>query len=1817
MEEPMSSCMVLSKGVHEQAMGSIAVEDNTGPVDEQVCMIKPQLIEKVGQEGDNDAGDLPVGENDEIQNRETEAVHKGIEEICAEEFGSRGGEQIGSVFSVESDQCIEQENQKNVNEASEDGVEVRITIGSDHTGLGQRDVETVGESSNDMSSSGNCVAGIDFDSFNHLIERVNDMPSMMTNGKFPDKQENQMCALESAESTCTMHQTAVICTVPGVNHSDHNTDTCSVAGLPVGKEDGGYDREAPFTECAISREVTMDEGFFGDMNKDCDPWPWWKNSTGVFSGGVSLANAEEDASDEISCTLLGKASCDTYDVPMDGGLVYSATFREISDYHRRSRFGCSDHLSPYDSDNFLEGKPVDDCLVSERPSVEETEVTDKPEGVGPSRAYLADGNGLCVTTKSSLNSSRCRSGRKTQAKRAAQNSVNANKELYSLAAAAFNEKTVKKKRTNASMAARASVWGALNNISQLFEETKGPEFKLVKSRKSKKSGVEQTNENTRKSTKRNANLSENKSTSSVTRIRLKVKLGKETIGSTLNKEMMDSDVPTSFVLRDDGSIVTKDLCGPNGKTRKQYECLDHEDCNISVGPLLASSLCTEFMETNFNKAGGNVERKYTEIPNYAKDEAVSDGYLDPETSPDSEVINMVPEVEGVERSREHVSGVDLSHIQNNINHEGFHVQGKNGHAPSQGLQPQQDGSLRIQNDKENIAGLESGLGSSSLETPDPALYKGLNCKANSRPSKSAKSRKSDGSSRKGDRSKSEAKYDDIGFTEFKMDRATKAGSADGDAEEYVEGANTGAENILSSQLVEQDSSPRNAWVRCDDCFKWRRISVALADVIEDTNSSWTCKENLDRNFADCSVSQEKSNDEINKELELSDASGEEDENDSRINYKQLEFSRPTGLQQSSFVHIDSNKFSHRNRRTQSIDEVMVCHCKPYVSGCLGCGDECLNRMLNIECVQDTCPCGDLCSNQQFQQRKYANMQWFRCGKKGFGLQLLEDVHKGTFIIEYVGEVLDMATYEARQRDYAAKGHKHFYFMTLNGSEVIDASAKGNLGRFINHSCDPNCQTEKWMVNGEICIGLFAIRDIKKGEELTFDYNYVRVFGAAVKKCVCGSRHCRGYIGGDPLNSEVVIQSDSDDEFPEPVMLTDGDTLDHFECASRPRSLDLATELKGIKSCHELKGARISPGAEESVHQFSLPQMERLVNTETKEKVESCSLPVGIVLDTEFTGSVISDTRKLFSFDVDASRTTERTSPKMSKGKFSDDMGKGLKSAKSNGRRNSPKLHTLVKMSKFANAFNKDRENPMSPISSKVQGMGGKSPMMYTKSRRLLEASSCGRFEAVEEKLNELLDADGGISKRRDAAKGYLKLLFLTAASGDCANGGAIQSNRDLSMILDAVLKTRSRVVLIDIISKNGLQMLHNTLKQYRRDFNKIPILRKLLKVLEYLASREILTLEHISSGPPYPGLESFRESILSLAEHDDKQVHQSARNFRDKYIPKSMRKICHNDRAPALPNNWHDSGIRPTEAIDCLDQSVLASTATPNGCLLQDGATPSVDNISISGRRVVKRKSRWDQPGDPVPDSMSHQQENNGIGDNCLEELSVIDKKENCSEDVPPGFSPGVDMSQILSNTTSTTTEVSQLKGQTSQGPYNQAVGQLQERFNSRLPVSYGIPLYILQNLGKPQADTVGWVIAPGMPFHPFPPLPQYPRDRKGQSPIPAHDYRTKNIYVDRKKLDESCTTSVIEDSSPGTSTADTSDENICSDNQPSLKRLRASPQDLSKNYFKQQKWNTTKVGPPWLWRRKCWGFSVRGGSGSSSIENVVNGNESSHFTEN
>ena len=99
--------------------------------------------------------------------------------------------------------------------------------------------------------------------------------------------------------------------------------------------------------------------------------------------------------------------------------------------------------------------------------------------------------------------------------------------------------------------------------------------------------------------------------------------------------------------------------------------------------------------------------------------------------------------------------------------------------------------------------------------------------------------------------------------------------------------------------------------------------------------------------------------------------------------------------------------------------------------------------------------------------------------------------RGEFLLEYVGEVLDYEQFYKRAQAYSDENNLHHYFMSLKGDTVIDATLKGNISRFINHSCDPNAETQKWTVNGELRIGFFSKRDIIAGEELTFDYQFQR------------------------------------------------------------------------------------------------------------------------------------------------------------------------------------------------------------------------------------------------------------------------------------------------------------------------------------------------------------------------------------------------------------------------------------------------------------------------------------------------------------------------------------------------------------------------------------------------------------------------------------------------------------------------------------------------------------------------------------------------------
>ena len=194
------------------------------------------------------------------------------------------------------------------------------------------------------------------------------------------------------------------------------------------------------------------------------------------------------------------------------------------------------------------------------------------------------------------------------------------------------------------------------------------------------------------------------------------------------------------------------------------------------------------------------------------------------------------------------------------------------------------------------------------------------------------------------------------------------------------------------------------------------------------------------------------------------------------------------------------------------EDVMACECRPLKSGLsllpslqaiyidriaedgtnMACGDnDCINFATSMECTDEECSCGIGCRNQRFQRCEYSDIDVILTARKGYGIRANVDIPKHTFIYEYVGEVIEENTFRERMHEYDEEGIKHFYFMMIQQGEYIDATKKGGLGRFINHSCMPNCYVDKWVVGTKLRMGIFSDRNILAGEELTFDYNVDR------------------------------------------------------------------------------------------------------------------------------------------------------------------------------------------------------------------------------------------------------------------------------------------------------------------------------------------------------------------------------------------------------------------------------------------------------------------------------------------------------------------------------------------------------------------------------------------------------------------------------------------------------------------------------------------------------------------------------------------------------
>ena len=203
-------------------------------------------------------------------------------------------------------------------------------------------------------------------------------------------------------------------------------------------------------------------------------------------------------------------------------------------------------------------------------------------------------------------------------------------------------------------------------------------------------------------------------------------------------------------------------------------------------------------------------------------------------------------------------------------------------------------------------------------------------------------------------------------------------------------------------------------------------------------------------------------------------------------------------------------------------ETSLCVCTVPVPGSLepGCGERCLNSVMDYECDPDNCGLGDLCTNRDFtrlairlERTKNADqrskcdpssigVELFKTSDRGFGVRACTQFEPRQIIVEYTGEIITPSEAGRRlkedSKDKAVRldivisfGRaltflQNFYQMDFDRGMILDAT-KGSIARFVNHSREPNCKMLKRFVKGQPRMALFAgDYGILTGQELTYD-----------------------------------------------------------------------------------------------------------------------------------------------------------------------------------------------------------------------------------------------------------------------------------------------------------------------------------------------------------------------------------------------------------------------------------------------------------------------------------------------------------------------------------------------------------------------------------------------------------------------------------------------------------------------------------------------------------------------------------------------------------
>ncbi|KAI5627678.1 histone-lysine N-methyltransferase EHMT2, partial [Silurus asotus] len=229
---------------------------------------------------------------------------------------------------------------------------------------------------------------------------------------------------------------------------------------------------------------------------------------------------------------------------------------------------------------------------------------------------------------------------------------------------------------------------------------------------------------------------------------------------------------------------------------------------------------------------------------------------------------------------------------------------------------------------------------------------------------------------------------------------------------------------------------------------------------------------------------------------------------------------------SDYKYIAENCETSAMNIDRNITHLQHCNCTDDCSS-----SNCLCGQLSIRCWYDkdqrllqefnkiepplifecnlACSCHKSCKNRVVQAGIKVRLQLYRTEKMGWGVRALQDIPQGSFICEYVGELISDAEADVREDD------SYLFDLDNKDGEVycIDARYYGNISRFINHLCDPNIiPVRVFMLHQDLRfprIAFFSSRDILTGQELGFDYGD-RFWDIKSKyfTCQCGSEKCK-------------------------------------------------------------------------------------------------------------------------------------------------------------------------------------------------------------------------------------------------------------------------------------------------------------------------------------------------------------------------------------------------------------------------------------------------------------------------------------------------------------------------------------------------------------------------------------------------------------------------------------------------------------------------------------------------------------------------------------